>query len=61
MLVTCSSFYREVGAWGLGGVAAEALGVESRVKVSFLPRSRRGIGDKSNDGKLNCAGLGFVS
>lgn len=39
-------------------MAAEALGVGSWVKVSFLPQNRRGIGDKSNDGTLNCAVLG---
>lgn len=38
-------------------MAAEVLGVGSQAKVSFLPQSRRGISDKSNDEKLNCAVL----
>lgn len=49
------------GRVGAGMSGCEALGVEFRVKASFLPQNRRGIGDKSSDGKLNCAALGFVS
>lgn len=39
-------------------MVAESLWGGSLVKVSFLFWSRRGIGDKSNDGKLNWAVLG---